>query len=227
MLYDYPTTPYHHQPPLSVRPSLTTTTTSSATLVEPGFLAMPTPRSYNPTATTKSPYYVSHNEPPMYPSDDYYHTDYVNTYLTNNARNQQQQPQDKVYYETPSRSSSLISSSATTINRSSNHSSINRNSSTKSIINTHQLQPMLDSKHSSTSSAATATSTTTTPPATNATNTPTTAATPEYAYLSVLSKAFMRRIRGLENVRELFCANEYPESFTGQEAIVSAFVYRM
>ncbi|KAG2232198.1 hypothetical protein INT48_004126 [Thamnidium elegans] len=40
-----------------------------------------------------------------------------------------------------------------------------------------------------------------------------------YAYLSVLSRAFLRRIRALENVRDLFCANEYPESFTGQEAI--------
>ncbi|KAI8973277.1 CNH domain-containing protein [Mycotypha africana] len=40
-----------------------------------------------------------------------------------------------------------------------------------------------------------------------------------YAFLSNLSKAFVKRIQGLEHVRELFCANEYPESFTGQEAI--------
>ncbi|KAI9478501.1 MAG: CNH domain-containing protein [Benjaminiella poitrasii] len=44
-------------------------------------------------------------------------------------------------------------------------------------------------------------------------------AQPNYAFLSVLSKALVRCIRGLEHVRELFCANEYPESFTGQEAI--------
>ncbi|KAI8380251.1 CNH domain-containing protein [Blakeslea trispora] len=37
--------------------------------------------------------------------------------------------------------------------------------------------------------------------------------------MSVLAKAFNRRIRSLEHVRELFCANEYPESFTGQEAV--------
>ncbi|KAI8888823.1 hypothetical protein K501DRAFT_135274, partial [Backusella circina FSU 941] len=41
----------------------------------------------------------------------------------------------------------------------------------------------------------------------------------EYACLSALSRVFLMRIRKLENVRELFCANEYPESFTGQEAI--------
>ncbi|GAA5798902.1 hypothetical protein HPULCUR_004309 [Helicostylum pulchrum] len=40
-----------------------------------------------------------------------------------------------------------------------------------------------------------------------------------YAYLSVLGRAFLNRVRALENVRDLFCANEYPESFTGQEAI--------
>lgn len=38
--------------------------------------------------------------------------------------------------------------------------------------------------------------------------------------LSDLSKTFIRRIKALEHVRELFCANEYPESFTGQEAVV-------
>ncbi|KAI9305392.1 CNH domain-containing protein [Cunninghamella echinulata] len=37
--------------------------------------------------------------------------------------------------------------------------------------------------------------------------------------LSDLSKTFIRRIKALEHVRELFCANEYPESFTGQEAV--------
>lgn len=42
-----------------------------------------------------------------------------------------------------------------------------------------------------------------------------------YAYLSALSEAFVKKIRALERIRELFCANVYPESFTGQEAIVS------
>ncbi|KAI8384468.1 CNH domain-containing protein [Radiomyces spectabilis] len=37
--------------------------------------------------------------------------------------------------------------------------------------------------------------------------------------LSTLSKQFIQRIKALEHVRELFCANEYPESFTGQEAV--------
>ncbi|CAM0136841.1 Rho guanine nucleotide exchange factor [Umbelopsis sp. WA50703] len=40
-----------------------------------------------------------------------------------------------------------------------------------------------------------------------------------YAFLSVLSKAFVIKIRALEHVRELFCAYEYPESFTGNEAV--------
>ncbi|CEI92519.1 hypothetical protein RMCBS344292_06775 [Rhizopus microsporus] len=40
-----------------------------------------------------------------------------------------------------------------------------------------------------------------------------------YAYLSALSEAFVKKIRALESIRELFCANVYPESFTGQEAI--------
>jgi hypothetical protein len=43
-----------------------------------------------------------------------------------------------------------------------------------------------------------------------------------YAFLSVLSKAFVIKIRALEHVRELFCAYEYPESFTGNEAVVSS-----
>jgi hypothetical protein len=44
-----------------------------------------------------------------------------------------------------------------------------------------------------------------------------------YAFLSVLSRAFTAKIRALEHVRELFCAFEYPESFTGQEAVVSGW----
>ncbi|KAG0184514.1 RHO1 GDP-GTP exchange protein 2 [Apophysomyces sp. BC1034] len=45
--------------------------------------------------------------------------------------------------------------------------------------------------------------------------------TADYALLSVMSKQFVQRIKALEHVRELFCANEYPESFTGQEAVTA------
>lgn len=43
----------------------------------------------------------------------------------------------------------------------------------------------------------------------------------DYSMLSNLSDAFVRKIKALEHVRELFCSNEYPEAFTGQEAVVS------
>ncbi|ORZ21220.1 CNH domain-domain-containing protein [Absidia repens] len=39
--------------------------------------------------------------------------------------------------------------------------------------------------------------------------------------LSDLSRSFIRKIKALEHVRELFCANEYPESFTGSEAVTA------
>jgi hypothetical protein len=42
---------------------------------------------------------------------------------------------------------------------------------------------------------------------------------PNYALLSVLSNAFIRGVKALENVRELWCASEYNESFTGSEAV--------
>ncbi|CAO3703395.1 unnamed protein product [Rhizopus stolonifer] len=42
---------------------------------------------------------------------------------------------------------------------------------------------------------------------------------PNYAFISVLSEAFVRHIKGLENVRELWCAGEYNESFYGSEAV--------
>ncbi|KAI8098132.1 CNH domain-containing protein [Gilbertella persicaria] len=42
---------------------------------------------------------------------------------------------------------------------------------------------------------------------------------PNYGLISVLSVAFMRAVKGLENVRELWCASEYNESFTGSEAV--------
>lgn len=85
------------------------------------------------------------------------------------------------------------------------------NSSLKSVNNNYELQPITTSNESHlTSPVLTPTSATT----------PVNSAPPEYAFLSVLGEAFMKRVRGLEHVRELFCANEYPESFTGQEAIV-------
>jgi hypothetical protein len=39
--------------------------------------------------------------------------------------------------------------------------------------------------------------------------------------LSILAKGFVAKIRELADMRELFCAIEYPESFTGSEAVVS------
>lgn len=96
---------------------------------------------------------------------NHHHSDYVNTYLTTNARKQQE--------------------STSTVK--------------PTIITTKEFDP------SSTSD----------------TSTPVTSFPPDLALVSALSKAFLRRIRGLESVRDLFCANEYPESFTGQEAIVS------
>ncbi|KAI9275327.1 CNH domain-containing protein [Sporodiniella umbellata] len=42
---------------------------------------------------------------------------------------------------------------------------------------------------------------------------------PSYALFSVLSGAFIRRVKGLENVREIYCAGEYNESFYGSEAV--------
>jgi hypothetical protein len=48
---------------------------------------------------------------------------------------------------------------------------------------------------------------------------PKAAAEPNYGLLSVLSTAFIRHVKGLEHVRELWCASEYNESFTGSEAV--------
>lgn len=44
-------------------------------------------------------------------------------------------------------------------------------------------------------------------------------AEPNYGLLSLLSIQFIRAVKGLENVRELWCASEYNESFTGSEAV--------
>lgn len=41
------------------------------------------------------------------------------------------------------------------------------------------------------------------------------------ACLSILATAFVAKVRELADMRELFCAIEYPESFTGSEAVVS------
>ncbi|KAF7730944.1 RHO1 GDP-GTP exchange protein 2 [Apophysomyces ossiformis] len=43
----------------------------------------------------------------------------------------------------------------------------------------------------------------------------------DYSLMSVMSKQFIRRIKAVEHVRDLFCANEYPEAFTGQEAVTA------
>jgi hypothetical protein len=195
---------YYHQP-LSQRQTFPTTA-SSATLVEP-----PTPHPYYfPQHQHPSNHYAAYNEPSTttYFQPQNYQTDYVNTYLTNNTH----QRQEKYYDETPSRSSSLVSyrDSGTTTCSS---SGIERNTSMKSVINTHQLQPIETVP--------------TTPISLNEVITPMTTGTPEYAYLSVLSKTFLRRVRGLENVRELFCANEYPESFTGSHCKFFFFLCNM
>ncbi|KAL0081610.1 CNH domain-containing protein [Phycomyces blakesleeanus] len=46
---------------------------------------------------------------------------------------------------------------------------------------------------------------------------------PDYSLLSVLAQQFLSLIHNLENVRELFCVSEYPESFTGQEAVKAIY----
>ncbi|EPB91562.1 hypothetical protein HMPREF1544_01484 [Mucor circinelloides 1006PhL] len=194
--------------------------TASATLVEPN-MSMPQPHPYivPPSVSyPSSPYYAAHNEPPLYPSSTSYNhanSDYVNTYLAANQKRYQQEGKTAAYSDDGSNRDSSSSAASTAI------SSMERNSSLQ-----HHLKTSTSLKHSSSTSSATTTTTTTTtttivsPSATNGTNTPTAISTPPaYAFLSVLGKAFVRRVRGLENVRELFCANEYPESFTGQEAI--------
>lgn len=195
--------------------------TASATLVEPN-MSMPQPHPYivPPSMSyPSSPYYAAHNEPPLYPSSTSYNhanSDYVNTYLASHQKRYQQEGKTAAYSDDGSNRDSSSSAASTAI------SSMERSSSLQ-----HHLKTSTSLKHSSSTSSATTTTTTTTivsPPATNGTNTPTAISTPPaYAFLSVLGKAFVRRVRGLENVRELFCANEYPESFTGQEAIVTRY----
>jgi hypothetical protein len=176
---------YQNQPPQPyVRPALST----SATFVEPN-------------CTKPLPNYPQ-NESSLNSSKNRYYgeSDYVNTYIAANAKKHQEKT---AYFpsRTPSSGSSVNRDSASTFGR---------QSSLKSVVNTHQLQYITtsDLKHESTISASTTATT------------PSTSTLPEYAFMSILSKAFLRRVRGLEHVRELFCANEYPESFTGQEAIV-------
>jgi hypothetical protein len=44
----------------------------------------------------------------------------------------------------------------------------------------------------------------------------------DMACLSILATAFVAKVRELADMRELFCAIEYPECFTGSEAVVSS-----
>lgn len=43
------------------------------------------------------------------------------------------------------------------------------------------------------------------------------------AYVSELSKIFVTKIQELVKTRQIFSSNEYPDSFTGEEAIVSFY----
>jgi hypothetical protein len=142
----------------------------------------------------------------MYPGYDMASRDYVDTYLSSAGKKKQHEKKESYSSTIMSRNSSLFSLRKT---RDSQNTVLSMGSN-KTLaklpppINTTQVK-----RSSSKSSNAT----------------PTTANVPEYACLSVLSKVFLVRIRSLENVRDLFCANEYPESFTGQEAIVGLYIY--
>lgn len=130
-------------------------------------------------------------------------SDYVNTYLTTNARKQQKRP---------------VPAIPTTSTTDADYSDY-VNTYLKTIPGKKRPVPPVpiisttDLKHVSSTDSNTST----------ADVTPITSFPPDFALISVLSKAFLRRVRGLENVRDLFCANEYPESFTGREAIVSKY----
>ncbi|KAL9560055.1 hypothetical protein MBANPS3_000120 [Mucor bainieri] len=235
--YDFPAPQPYMPSPLPPRPPPRPSTTS-ATLVEPS-MSMPQPHPYivPPSASyPSSPYYASHNEPPLYPTSlggyNHTHSDYVNTYLAaNQKRHQQQEEKTAAVYADESSSNSMRDSSSSTLTADSSGTlsaaaaaaaaaAAERSSSLRHHLsqNSGRLGAPTHLQYSSSTSSAT--SYITTPPATHGTNTPSAASTPPaYAFLSVLGKAFVRRVRGLENVRELFCANEYPESFTGQEAI--------
>ncbi|KAL0142361.1 CNH domain-containing protein [Mucor lusitanicus] len=212
--YDFPTPQPYMPSPLPPRPS----TTTSATLVEPS-MSMPQPHPYivPPSASyPSSPYYAAHNEPPLYPtSSGYYHThsDYVNTYLATNQKKHQQEGKTAAYSD----ESSVRDSNSSAWTADSNATLSTERSSSLRHASQNSSRPTNLQYSSSTSSVTTSY---VSPPVTHGTNTPTAASTPPaYAFMSVLGRAFVRRVRGLENVRELFCANEYPESFTGQEAI--------
>lgn len=41
-----------------------------------------------------------------------------------------------------------------------------------------------------------------------------------YALLSTLANEFVRHIQQLNNIRRLYCSDEYPLCFTGEEALV-------
>lgn len=211
----------------AARPALRPTASTSATLVEPS-MSMPSPHPYTVPPTPpfpSSPYYATHNEPPLYPHPGYNtNSDYVNTYLASNQKRHQQEDKTATYNSDNGSYRDSNSSAFTTDSTIS--MSMERNSSLKNSQIHLQLSSGNNSRpgtHTSLQYSSSTSSATTsyTSPLSNDSNTPTASTTPPaYAFLSVLSKAFVRRVRGLENVRELFCANEYPESFTGQEAIV-------
>ncbi|KAK4519118.1 uncharacterized protein ATC70_009349 [Mucor velutinosus] len=220
--YDLPTPEPYMPSPLPPRLPPRPSTTTSATLVEPS-MSMPQPHPYivPPLASyPSSPYYAAHNEPPLYPnSSSYHHThsDYVNTYLAANQKRHQQEGKTAAYTD----ESSIRDSSSSTLTTDSNATLLTeRNGSLQHGQHHLSSNSNRPGAHGSLQYSSSTSSVTTSPPATNGINTPIAASTPPaYALLSVLGKAFVRRVRGLENVRELFCANEYPESFTGQEAI--------
>ncbi|KAI8637500.1 CNH domain-containing protein [Parasitella parasitica] len=214
------------QPRPPPRPAVPT----SATLVEPS-MSMPTPHPYAVPPThpfSYSPYIVSHHEPSFYSNSGYNtNSDYVSTYLASSQKRQQLLGEKTAAYA--DNSSCRDSSSSTFTTDSANNMSTGLDDSLKHS-QSDSSKVGSDTKLYHSLSTSLATPSCTSPAVTNGSSTPMTTTTtttttatnskpPAFAFLSVLSKAFMKRVRGLENVRELFCANEYPESFTGQEAI--------
>jgi hypothetical protein len=182
-------------------------------------MAMPQPPPYSNLQAQPSynPYSASYNELHMYPQYDNNQPDYVSTYLNNYNR----QRQEKVAAEDSpaSRSSSIMSSHKTYRNSDSSATLVDirldRNSNL--FVNTQNVKPTTTPvMAASTMDQSISSSPLSTPSAI----TPIAFVSQAYASVSVLSRAFARRVQGLEHVRELFCANEYPESFTGQEAVV-------
>ncbi|OBZ84067.1 Rho1 guanine nucleotide exchange factor 1 [Choanephora cucurbitarum] len=132
------------------------------------------------------------------------HLDYVNTYLKDSQRLQEK----TLAYDEDDDASSVSRSSS--IAQASHKHSSGPFSESRQFANLSSTKPTVITA-TARSSSSSIISPSHTPPIISI--------PPDYAYMSVLSNAFVRRIRSLEHVRELFCANEYPESFTGQEAI--------